>query len=68
MYYLIIYILQLGSPIYDNSTNHGVDNKWEYTLTGLDVDTKYNLSVIAINEDKYVSDIPKPFMVFRTNG
>lgn len=62
------YIFQLPGRIYDNSTNHGINQNWTYVLTGLVSDTYYNLSIMAENEKGFMSQFSKPPISFRTKG
>ncbi|WAR06042.1 hypothetical protein MAR_021411, partial [Mya arenaria] len=55
----------LSQWIEDNSTTHGVNQTWTYTLTGLQSDTFYNISMVAQN-NWFMSAFSRPPVTFWT--
>ncbi|KAH3700740.1 twitchin-like isoform X2 [Dreissena polymorpha] len=54
--------------INDNSTTHGINQTWTYVVDGLTKNTFYNISVVAINEQKRMSRFSMPPTTFTTSG
>ncbi|XP_053389366.1 nephrin-like [Mercenaria mercenaria] len=58
--------IQISNLVYDNSTNHGINQNWTYVLTGLVSDTYYNLTVVSENDRGFMSSFAKPSIFFKT--
>ncbi|XP_053372875.1 hemicentin-1-like [Mercenaria mercenaria] len=60
--------IQISNWVYDNSTNHGINQNWTYVLTGLVSDTYYNLTVVSENDRGFMSSFAKPSISFKTKS
>ena len=44
------FLLQISERIYDNSTNHGDGDRFDYVVKGLSSSTSYKLGIAAVNK------------------
>ena len=64
---VILRMFQISDIIEGPYYNHGVGQNWTYTQYGLDSETDYNLTVVAINADNLMSSFADQ-VSFRTKG
>ncbi|XP_060600112.1 nephrin-like [Ruditapes philippinarum] len=60
--------IQFSDKVYNNYTNHGINQTWTYVLDKLSSDTSYNMTVVAVNEHAFISALADPSVAFRTKS